>query len=499
MIDLVSFSFILYSIQPQLFATIIGYAAFGTVTTSLLGRSLLPLNFLKLRTEADLRYLLVRIRENAESIAFYGGEDVEGKEVSTRLRKVVDNKREINVKQRNLELFTTCYNYFVQIVPVAVVAPQYFAGSIQLGVISQSVGAFNHILNDLSVIVNDFEQLSSFSAGIERLSTFLTAMRDADPSRSNEDTLLALPAEFNATSIDDEPVKEEAEISNESIQLNLQEMPFTNGDNVLMQINQLRLNTPDRNRVLIDSLDLTIREGQHLLIVGSSGCGKSSLLRAIAGLWTAGSGSITRVTDDEVYFLPQRPYCALGSLKDQLLYPSTESLNADDYPDGHRLRTSHLLRKKLTDQDLLDVLDMVDLHELPYRFGDGDPIKGLNEILDWGNTLSLGEQQRLAFGRLVVNKPRLVICDEATSALDVASEAKMYSLLRNMAQKDLKRGEDNKVALSPSGLTFISVGHRPSLLAYHDIKLRLNGGADYDVTQIEKQSVLPQSLTNNFM
>jgi len=236
----------------------------------------------------------------------------------------------------------------VQIVPVAVVAPQYFAGSIQLGVISQSVGAFNHILNDLSVIVNDFEQLSSFSAGIERLSTFLTAMRDADPSRSSEDTLLALPAEFNVTSIDDEPVKEEAEISNESIQLNLQKMPFTNGDNVLMQINQLRLNTPDRNRVLIDNLDLTIREGQHLLIVGSSGCGKSSLLRAIAGLWTAGSGSITRVTDDEVYFLPQRPYCALGSLKDQLLYPSTESLNADDYPDGHRLSRSHLLRQSLT-------------------------------------------------------------------------------------------------------------------------------------------------------
>ena len=142
---------------------------------------------------------------------------------------------------------------------------------------------------------------------------------------------------------------------------------------------------------------------------------------------------------------------------------------------------------------------MVDLRELPYRFGDGDPIKGLNEVLDWGNTLSLGEQQRLAFGRLVVNKPRLVICDEATSALDVASEAKMYSLLRNMAQKDLKRGEDNKVALSSSGLTFISVGHRPSLLAYHDIKLRLNGGADYEVTQIEKQSVLPQSLTSNIL
>lgn len=260
----------------------------------------------------------------------------------------VDNKREINVAQRNLELFTTCYNYFVQIVPVAVVAPQYFAGSIQLGVISQSVGAFNHILSDLSLIVNDFEQLSSFSAGIERLSTFLTSMREADPSRSNEDSLLALPAEVNATSIDVEPVKERAEMSNQSIQLNLKKVPSTNGDNALLQINQLRLVTPDRKRVLIDNLDLTIREGQHLLIVGSSGCGKSSLLRAIAGLWTSGSGSISRVTDDQVYFLPQRPYCALGSLKDQLLYPSTESLNPDDYPDGHRLSRSHLLRQSMT-------------------------------------------------------------------------------------------------------------------------------------------------------
>ncbi len=262
-------------------------------------------------------------------------------------RNRVDNKREINVKQRNLELFTTCYNYFVQIVPVAVVAPQYFAGSIQLGVISQSVGAFNHILSDLSVIVNDFEQLSSFSAGIERLSTFLTSMRDVDPSRSNEDSLLALPAEVNVTSVDDGPVKV-ADLRNQSIQLNRQRMPSTNGDNALMQINQLRLVTPDRNRVLIDNLDLTIREGQHMLISGSSGCGKSSLLRAIAGLWTAGSGSITRVTDDEVYFLPQRPYCALGSLKDQLLYPSTESMSEDDYPDGHRLSRAHLLRQSLT-------------------------------------------------------------------------------------------------------------------------------------------------------
>ena len=477
-----SFSAILYSIQPQLFATIIGYALFGTITTTYIGSALLPLNFDRLRREADLRFLLVRIRENAESIAFYKGEDVEGKEVASRLGRVVENRREINVAQRNLELFTTCYQYFVQIVPVAVVAPQYFAGTIQLGVISQSVGAFNHILSDLTVIVSQFEQLSTFSAGIERLSSFFVAIRNADASRSNDDPLLALPKEYNETDIS---LKAASLVQESTIQLNLERMSdIANDQNVLLKTTKLGLVTPDRKRSLIENLNLTVREGEHLLIVGNSGAGKSSFLRAIAGLWTAGEGSITRIPDDEVYFLPQRPYCALGTLKDQLLYPSTESMSPDDFPDGHRLSRAHLLRQSMTDEDLLEVLDQVDLKELPYRFGDGDPIKGLNSVVDWGNTLSLGEQQRLAFGRLVVNQPRLVIVDEATSALDVVSESKMYSLLRNMAQKELNtHGE-----LSRPGLTFISVGHRPTLIAYHDVKLRLNGGSDHIVEQIEKTS-----------
>jgi putative ATP-binding cassette transporter len=348
----------------------------------------------------------VRIRENAESIAFYGGEDVEGKEVASRLARVVENRREINVAQRNLEFFTTCYQYLIQVVPVAVVAPQYFAGTIQLGVISQSVGAFNHILSDLTVIVNQFEQLSSFSAGIERLSSFFVAIRDVDPSRKVADGLLALPKEV----ADDAGNNEDKRASDGTIQLKFERpSPTGSGPSILLRTNKLSLVTPDRKRNLIDDLDLTVREGENLLIVGNSGSGKSSLLRAVAGLWTAGSGEITRVPDDDVYFLPQRPYCALGSLKDQLLYPSTESLNPDDYPPGHRLSRAHLLRESMSDLNLLDVLEKVDLKELPYRFGDGDPIKGLNTVLDWGNTLSLGEQQRLAFGRLVVNRPRLVI------------------------------------------------------------------------------------------
>jgi putative ATP-binding cassette transporter len=299
-----------------LFATIIVYAMFGTFTTVYVGRSLLPLNFDKLRREADLRYLLVRIRENAESIAFYGGEDVEGKEVTSRLSRVVENRRDINVAQRNLEFFTTCYQYLIQVVPVAVVAPQYFAGTIQLGVISQSNGAFNHILSDLTVIVNQFEQLSSFSAGIERLSSFYLAMRDADSSRSGTDGLLALPKETFNDSLDPDNssliggVIPMQGTSTGVIRLNFERMTsssIANGQNDLLRINKLSLMTPDRKRTLIDNLDLIIHEGENLLIVGNSGSGKSSLLRAIAGLWTSGSGEITRVPDDEVYFLPQRP------------------------------------------------------------------------------------------------------------------------------------------------------------------------------------------------
>ncbi|GJQ10265.1 hypothetical protein GpartN1_g2056.t1 [Galdieria partita] len=408
-VDLVAFSVILFSIYPELFIVLIGYSSVGTFLTYQIGNRLILLHFDRLQKEADFRYVLVRIRENAESIAFYRGESRERELAKGRLNKALSRTIDIAKWQRNLEFFTNSYRYLIQVLPAWVVSPLYFQGAIGLGVISQSISAFNHILSDLSIIVNRFEQLSQFSAGIDRLGEFLEVLESI-----------------------------EGDVKDAGIQRRETE-------DILLELRNISIMIPSEEpRYLIRDVNLKVERGQRLLIVGASGKGKSSLLRVIAGLWTCGSGTVLCPSLKDTCFLPQRPYCTLGSLREQLIYPKTRQ--QVDY----------------TDEELVQVLEKVDLLDLFQRYNDLDVVR------DWSDTLSLGEQQRLAFGRLLLSRPKFVLMDEASSALDLKSEKKLYSFLQE------------------SDTIYVSVGHRPSLLQYHNLLLRLTGRAEWEMEEIRE-------------
>ena len=193
--------------------------------------------------------------------------------------------------------------------------------------------------------------------------------------------------------------------------------------------------TPRTDNVLVRDLSFSLGNAEGLLVVGPSGCGKTSLLRVVSGLWGSPTGIVYSPGQGDLLFIPQKPYMALGSLREQLCYPLDQA--------------------RFSDEQLRAVLDQVMLGKLLQRYPDLD-IKQ-----DWPRLLSLGEQQRLAFARLLLNSPKVVVLDEATSALDVETESRLYSLLR-----------DREVA-------FISVGHRPTLKDFHDTVLELSGDHDW--------------------
>ncbi|KAG0462904.1 hypothetical protein HPP92_021380 [Vanilla planifolia] len=328
-------------------------------------------------------------------------------------------------------------------------------GKIELVFINQSVSAFNHILSDFSLIVYQFQAISAFSAIIDRLGEF-------------DDALEGNFSQDNSTSDDSAGIK--VQLMNLwlpcALECNGSVHQLDTGR--LLEVCNLTLQTPSSDNILIEDLSFKINDRDHLLIVGPSGSGKTSLLRALAGLWTNGQGTIIYVKDSnrqQVSILGL--IWPLGTLRQQLLYPTWSEAS---HPDDHCMPTS---------EDLANALMVVSLGDLLSRF------HGLDSTYEWSSVLSLGEQQRLAFARLLLSKPKLVLLDESTSALDETNEARLYH------------------EIEAAGITYISIGHRSTLFKYHNTLLHIskfdivNNRQNWQLKPITQEAILPDSILNS--
>lgn len=399
-VTLVSFLAILWTLSGSMSFTLFGieidipgymlwvaliYAVIGTWLTSLIGRRLTPLNFEQQRFEADFRFALVRLRENAEQVAFLGGEARERETFMTRFMRVYENYWGIMRKQKQLNWFTSFYDQAAIIFPYIVAAPRFFAKEIQLGGLMQTASAFNEVQTSLSFIISSYSEIAEWRSVIQRLSGFEDAVQRAHEAATE-------PA------IDRRPSPDGA-----------------------VRTRELALGLPN-GRTLQENLNLEFKPAERVVIQGQSGSGKSTLLRAIAGIWPYGRGSVAVPPDKKALFLPQKPYLPLGTLRQALAYPAEPK--AED------------------EKRMIELLRLCGLPQL---------VDDLDREENWSQALSLGEQQRVALVRVLLERPDLVYLDEASSALDVPTEERLYETLIDTLPQS----------------TIVSVAHRPTVRRFH--------------------------------
>ena len=362
------------------------YAIIGTWVTHLVGRPLIKLNFNQQRYEADFRFSLVRLRENAEEVTLLSGEKAEETRLRDRFGSVIRNWYDIMQRRKRLTFLTAGYSQVALIFPFLVVSPVYFFGSLTLGGLMQIVSAFGQVQSALSFFVTAYTSIADWKAVLNRLTGFEASIAWAEGLDRTAPRL-----EF-----------------------------LSDGGNALL-VEELAVGLPNGQEIVRLS-EFSIEPGERVLVTGPSGAGKTTLFRALGGVWPFGSGSIRVPKGASVLVLPQRPYMPLGSLRGALAYPGAEDAFAQDEID--------------------DVLKAVGLESFREE---------LDETAYWADKLSGGEQQRLSIARAILQKPQWLFLDEATGALDEASEAALYRLL---------------IEELP-GTAIVSIGHRASLAQFH--------------------------------
>eukprot|EP00656_Telonema_subtile_P035903 TRINITY_DN39850_c0_g1_i1.p1 TRINITY_DN39850_c0_g1~~TRINITY_DN39850_c0_g1_i1.p1 ORF type:complete len:398 (-),score=84.80 TRINITY_DN39850_c0_g1_i1:130-1323(-) len=394
------------------------------------GPAMLELQAETLASEGDFRYQMLRVRENVEGIAFYQGELSEAAHATGLYRVLVRVVRKALQWEYGLDCWLKAYKYSTLIAPTVVIAPRFFAGEVKFGVIAQAGMAFRSVYEGLSLFMSNFKEVTTLGAEVHRIDALVKAMHEnnARCSESEGTELIQRTSKIERTCAD---------------RLVLQGLSFA-------------VPSSSAHPNLLSDVSLVLEQGESLLVVGPSGAGKSSLLRVIAGLWDQGQGSVSRPPDSVSLFLPQTPYLPIGSLRKQLQFPRLAGF---------------------TDKQLESALAAVQL-----SWAGGDRM-ALDSVMNWKEVLSNGEQQRLAFARVFLHRPKIVYLDEATSALDQDSEQAMY--------ERLQRSVD----------TFVSVGHRASLVQYHSHVLRVESGGCTLMTQEEFRaanlnSQQPESIWN---
>jgi vitamin B12/bleomycin/antimicrobial peptide transport system ATP-binding/permease protein len=370
------------------------YALIASGAMVLIGSRFVRVSETKNQTEAEYRYVLTRLRENGESIALIHGEEEERAGVSRSLRKVLRAWSSVAIQTMKTTLVSQTSSYIAPVLPIILCAPKFLDGSMTLGEVMQAASAFTIVQAAFNWLVDNYPKMADWTASARRVASLMVALDDLENAETEEG--------FDRISINREGEEAALRLENLSVRLN------------------------DGTAVVGDT-DVTIMPGERVLIAGDSGSGKSTLVRAIAGLWPWGGGSVEIKRDAKMFLLPQRPYIPIGTLR-----------RAATYPDAANSKSI---------EELAEAFKRVGLDHL---------VDKLEEDAPWDQTLSGGEKQRVAFARILLHKPDIVVLDEATSALDPKSQVRLMELLTDQPK-----------------ITLLSIGHRPELESFHTRKIEL--------------------------